>query len=313
LQTEIPRDLPPPVSPPQSPEPEFLSQLFLNEKGLRAGWRLLVYAIFVVGLEIGGGTVLQHLLLPESGSVLPGKLMAQELFSFGVVFGAALIMGLIEQRPVGSYGLPLQSAFGKLFWLGFLMGLVEVSTLMGLITVFGGYSFGSIELHGLAILRAGFLWAAFFLIVGLYEEFQFRGYTQFTLGDGIGYWPAAVLLSLGFGGVHLFNPGEKRLGAAAVVMIGLLFAFALRRTGNLWLAVGWHASFDFGETFLYSVPNSGLVFPGHLSGASLHGPAWLTGGSVGPEGSVFSFLTTGILFLVVHWLYPALNTPPPRR
>jgi membrane protease YdiL (CAAX protease family) len=101
------------------------------------------------------------------------------------------------------------------------------------------------------------------------------------------------------------------VGAAGVVMIGLVFAFALRRTGNLWLVVGWHASFDFGETFLYSVPNSGIVLEGHLSNASLHGARWLTGGTVGPEGSVFSFLTMGILALAIHVLFPSPKTQLP--
>src|SRR5437879_7890067 len=96
------------------------------------------------------------------------------------------------------------------------------------------------------------LWAVFFIFVGLVEEFLFRGYTQYTLADSIGFWPAAIVLSCLFGAVHLGNPGEGWAGAAGVVAIGLIFAFALRRTGNLWLAVGWHASFDFGETFLYS-------------------------------------------------------------
>jgi len=93
-------------------------------------------------------------------------------------------------------------------------------------------------------------------------------------------------------------------------MIGLVFAFALRRTGNLWLAVGWHASFDFGETFLYSVPDSGIVFQGHLSNATLHGPDWKTGGTAGPEASVFSFLVMGILAVVIHYLFPAKEPEP---
>ena len=65
-----------------------------------------------------------------------------------------------------------------------------------------------------------------------------------------------------------------------------------------------HASFDFGETFLYSVPDSGLVFPGHLSNSTISGPAWLTGGSVGPEGSVFDFVMLVLFFFVIHLLYP---------
>ena len=105
--------------------------------------------------------------------------------------------------------------------------------------------------------------------------------------------------------MHLLNPGEGWVGAAGVVSIGLIFALGLRRTGNLWMVVGLHAAFDFGETFLYSVPNSGIVFDGHLSDASLHGPKWLTGGSVGPEGSVFSFLTMAILAIAIHFLFPA--------
>jgi len=144
----------------------------------------------------------------------------------------------------------------------------------------------------------------------LFEEFLFRGYTQYTLAESIGFWPSAVVLSLLFGRVHLGNPGESWPGVAGVIMIGLVFAFALQRTGNLWLVVGWHASFDFGETFLYSVPNSGIVFQGHLSNASLHGADWKTGGSAGPEASVFSFLITGVLAIVIHFLFPAKKTEP---
>jgi len=286
------------------------SGIFLNEKGLRAGWRLLIYAAFVAALGFGGGMVLQHFIRPTRGVFSPRYLFAGEIFSLVVVFGAALIMSRIEHRSPGVYGLPANGAFGKLFWEGFLIGLVEISALVGLISAFGGYSFGALALHGSGILRWAIVWAIFFVFVGFFEEFLFRGYTQFTLADGIGFWPAAILLSGSFGYVHLKNPGEGPIGAAAVMMIGLVFALTLRRTGNLWLAVGWHASFDFGETFLYSVPNSGMVFEGHLSNALLHGAKWLTGGTVGPEGSVFSFLTMGILALVVHRLYPAKSSNP---
>ena len=302
---------PSPTPPFQAPPREgILSKIFLNDKGLRAGWRLLIYAAFVAGLGFGGGLVLRQFVRPSQGVFSPGYMFIQEAFSFSVIFAAAVIMAQIERRSVGVYGLPIRGAFGKLFWQGCLVGLVEVSALVGLIAAFGGYSFGDVALHGKELLRWGILWAVFFVFVGLFEEFLFRGYTQYTLADGIGFWPAAVVLSCSFGAVHLGNPGEGWVGAAGVVAIGLIFAFALRRTGNLWLCVGWHASFDFGETFLYSVPNSGIVFQGHLSNASLHGAKWLTGGTVGPEGSIFSFLTMGILAVAIHLLFPAKKTEP---
>lgn len=235
----------------------------------------------------------------------PKIILVEELLGFAVVYGAALILAKIEHRPVGNYGLPLSSGAGKDFAQGCVFGICEISTLIGLIALFGGYSFGSLAIHGVELLRWAAEWAVIFLVVGLFEEFAFRGYTLHTLARGIGFWPAAILLGLYFGFEHSHNPGESFAGEAGVFLIALLFAFTLRRTGTLWLAVGWHAAFDFGETFLFSVPDSGAVFPGHLSNATLHGPTWLTGGATGPEGSVFSFAVMLILAIVFHFLYPS--------
>ncbi len=66
----------------------------------------------------------------------------------------------------------------------------------------------------------------------------------------------------------------------------------------MWFALGLHASFVYGETFIYSVPNSGFPSYGHLLNATLHGPRWLTGGSVGPEASVMMFVVLALLFSV---------------
>jgi len=75
-----------------------------------------------------------------------------------------------------------------------------------------------------------------------------------------------------------------------VVSIGMFFCLTLYRTGNLWFAVGFHAFWDWGQTYLYSVPDSGTMEPGHLMRPLFNGPDWLTGGSVGPEASVLCFV-----------------------
>jgi len=238
-----------------------------------------------------------------------GSIFLSELIGFASAFGAAVAMSFVERRAIGVYGLPVSGAFGKLFWQGCLLGIVEISLLIGLISAFGGYSFGPLALHGPEILRWAVLWALCLLFVGLFEEFLFRGYSLSTLVSGIGFWPAAVVLSLLFAAVHLQNSGEGFIGVAAVFVVGMLWCFTIRRTGSLWFAVGMHAAFDFGETFLYSVPDSGMLLPGHLSNATMQGPAWLTGGSVGPEASVFDFLLLFIFFYVIHRLYPAVPAP----
>jgi len=296
----------PQISPP-SP-----TNIFRNERGLRAGWRILIYILIVMLFSTALNLALDKIFhLPKTSSPAPGQMLLVEFLLFLVVWLPACLMAWIEHRYVSDYGLPLASAFGKLFWQGCALGVAEIVALMGCIAVFHGYSFGSLNIHGAAIFKWAIFWGIFFIVVGLFEEFAFRGYLQFTLADGIGFWPAAWILSLSFGAVHLMNTGESPVGALSVAVIGIIFAFTLRRTGNLWFLVGWHAAFDCGETFLFSVPNSGNVFEGHLSNATLHGPVWLTGGSVGPEGSVFSFITMAAAALFIHKVFPASSYREP--
>ena len=266
---------------------------------------MLIYSAFVAALGFGAELLIFQFAASERGAFDIRYQFVQEFAQFAVVFCAALVMARIEKRRAGVYGLPADGAFKGLFWQGCLFGLCEVSALIGLIALCGGYSFGSLALHGTEVLRWGASWAVFFLVVGLNEEFLFRGYTQFTFADGIGFWPAGVALSILFGLLHLPNHGETKWGVTGVMVVGLFWCFTLRRTGSLWFAVGMHASFDFGETFLYSVPDSGYLFPGHLSNATLHGPGWLTGGRPGPEASVFDFLILILSFYIFHRIYPA--------
>jgi CAAX protease family protein len=284
---------------------EFRGNLFWNETGLRAGWRLLIYlALFFVFM------VVSTYLLPlfshlTRGLAFPVYQFLGEFAGFLDAFLAAWIMSRLEQRPVGVYGLPARGTLGKQFWLGCLFGFCEICTLIGLIAAFGGYSFGSLAEHGEAIAKWALFWSVCFLAVALFEEFFFRGYSLYTLTEGIGFWPAAILLAVSFGLVHKRNPGENWIGLAGVVFVGLFWSFTVKRTGSLWFALGMHATFDFGETFLFSVPDSGMIFPGHLSNATLHGPSWLTGGTPGPEGSVIDFLILGVFFFVFDRMYPA--------
>lgn len=273
---------------------------------------LIRIGIFVL-LSYSISAVLQLFVPRNAVSSLPFfaplRLAIAETIPFLGTFVAAFLMALVERRKFGDYGLPARrDAFAK-FLQGALFGFAEISAVIGVIAAFGAYHFGSLAVHGLDLLRWAAFWAVFFLIVGLYEEFSFRGYPQFTLSQSAGFWPAAFVLSCAFGAVHLGNPGENKVGIAGIVLTGLFWCFTLRRTGTLWFAVGMHASFDFGETFLYSVPDSGAVFPGHLSNATLAGPAWLTGGSAGPEGSILDFIALLIFFYVFNRWYPASAKP----
>jgi membrane protease YdiL (CAAX protease family) len=303
---------PQPLTPSAVPEakPAFLHPIFIGPEGLRAGWRFTIYLaaffalLFLISLVTKSFLHLHPHQKPPVWVFLLG-----EMESLVAAIVPALVIARFEKRPFGVYGLPSQGAFGKQFWIGLVWGICAITLLLAVMRGVGVFYFGGLALHGTRILKFAAFWGVLFLVVGFFEEFITRGYTQFTLARGMGFWPAAVLLSAAFGAVHLGNPGEAWVGALAAASIGLFFCLTLRRTGTLWFAVGMHASWDWGESFLYSVPDSGQVAPGHLLSSSFHGARWLTGGSVGPEGSVFVFVLIAGMWLLFDRLYPAGYAP----
>jgi membrane protease YdiL (CAAX protease family) len=221
------------------------------------------------------------------------------------LIAAAWLMTLIEKRSFADYYLPPSQAFGKRFWQGIPYGFAMLSLLLVLIAAFRGFSLGNMALSGADAMKFGAAYGAAFILVGIFEEFSFRGYMQSTLTSGIGFWGAAVILSIVFGAIHLQNLGEAWIGAFMAGSFGILAAFSLKRTGNIWFPIGMHAAWDWGETYFYSVPDSGFLAKGHLLNSTFHGAKWLTGGSVGPEGSVFAFVVLVIGGVGIHFLFPA--------
>jgi len=208
------------------------------------------------------------------------------------------IMARVEHRKFGEYGLPLRLAFKKEFWFGSLLGFGAISGTLLTMFLLHGFRIAGLAIHGRTVLSSLVAWLVTFLLVGVFEEFGFRGYIQYTLSSGIGFWPAALVISGLFGLVHfLADSNESVVGSVAVVMFGLLLSLFLRRTGNLWCSVGFHMAYDWGQTFFYGVPDSGVVPYHNLLNSTRSGPLWLTGGAVGPEASVLTpiALTVGAL------------------
>jgi uncharacterized protein len=293
------------IIPLERPLLEPPSTILIGPEGLRAGWRLLLYVLMWRALRM-----LLRIMLADIEPHVELKLWLElmaEWGSFATVTLPAVVMGWIERRPFGDYGLPRRGAFGKPFWIGLAWGITAITVLMVAIGGVGDFSLGRIALHGGRMLRFAAFWGAFFIAVGLFEDFLLRGYTQFTLTSAIGFWPSAGLLSTVFAALHFWNPGETWIGLLAVAVIGLFFCLTLRRTGSLWFAIGFHASWDWGESFLYSVPDSGSTVTGHLLRSALHGSRWITGGTVGPEGSVLVFVVIGLAWMAFDRMYPEVK------
>ena len=306
-----------------SPEPSFIRFIFLGTEGLRAGWGLaLMLTLYtalgsVVGLRfwwLPG----EHASLPRvAQSILWQDMLLGDGIAFLCVLIATWIMSRIEGRPIGQYGFGGRRRIAH-FGAGFAWGLVFLSLLVAALWAGGLLVFDGRLLAAIPALQYGALWLLVFLTVGLVEEYLTRGYLQFTLTRGLrslyglflgakhrdlfGFWTAAVIMSLFFGLGHSGNPGETPLGLAAAGLIGLIFCLTLWRTGSLWWALGFHASWDWAQSFLFGVADSGTMVQGHLFATHPTGKVLLSGGATGPEGSALILplivAITGVVMLI---------------
>ena len=289
---------------PSARRPFELRDVFFGTQGLRAGWGLLIFGALseaIVGLLF---LALQRMMkLPDNPSWTPGLLLAGEGVQLAIALLATAALGRLEKRSFADYGVPLRSAFGGLFWEGALWGILSIAAVIGMMALAGGYTVSGLNVHGAVALRSTLLWALAFLAIGVAEEIYFRGYPLATLTRGIGFWPAALLLSAIFGALHYFQkPMETWMDFASVGLIGLFFCWSIRRTGNVWFAIGWHFTYNFGSMFVCGSPNTGnrgQPIADHLLASSFHGPQWLTGGPMGPEASALMFVVTAALFVAL--------------
>jgi uncharacterized protein len=274
---------------------------------------IIVLVAAVLVLAVAG--VVSAMLLRASGladrhllvrSMSPA-LVAQSSYPFvAAVLVATTVMARSERRSPWSYGLAGRHGFG-LFAAGAGWGFLALSALIGLLAVTGHIAVGGPTNPPLVALRFAAEWALAFLGVGLFEETFARGYLQGRLSRAIGFWPAAVLLSILFGAGHYSNTGETATGLIGAGTVGLVFCYSLWRSGSLWWAIGFHAAWDWAQSYFYGTHDSGMASKGALLTSHPAGADWLSGGTAGPEGSALVFMILIAVVLVIRWTL----TPPP--
>jgi membrane protease YdiL (CAAX protease family) len=318
-------ELIPSTAPAPSPQPSTLRRIFVGKDGLRAGWSLLIFIALMVALGFSANRIAHKIYPSAPKSVTPGMevppsfLVIGEALPFFLVLLVTWIMSRIERRHNSVYGLGGSRKL-PLFFAGLAWGVTCLSLLVLTLWKTGLLVIDSRLLFGSEALRYGAIWLFGFLFVGLLEEYLVRGYLQYTLTRGLaglyqsifktrhsaalGFWTAAVMFSILFGLGHGSNPGESPIGLLAAGLAGFVFCFSLWRTGSLWWAIGFHASWDWGQSFLYGVADSGMMAQNHLLATHPVGKPILSGGATGPEGSIFIVAVLGLVSLIIVFTLP---------
>jgi membrane protease YdiL (CAAX protease family) len=288
------------------------------------------HAAAVVAAKTGKPAVPVAPLAPNPNPSEPQPLASMiivEAVVFGIFLLLSLLMAKIEHRKLSAFGLGGIHSVSRTL-IGALWGIISISLLIGALRAFHFLTFDSLLDHGPKILLFGALQLLGFFLVGLTEEYSMRGYLQFTLTRGmvsignlisrryarsIGFWIASLFTSILFFYLHTRNPGETPLGLFQVFLAGMLFVVALWRTGSLWWGIGFHCTWDWGQSFLYGTPDSGGLIQGRLFATHASGNPLFSGGTTGPEGSILCIpillFAIAVLFFTRPSPLPALELP----
>jgi membrane protease YdiL (CAAX protease family) len=267
----------------------------------RLRWLQLILGVvlfLIAELVMGVITVLASLL--AGGDAASGP--AGWALLLGAVIAAAIAIGgfLLIVGPVGrSPGIALRGP-GKLAELvvGLVIGTALISVSVALIALLGSYRVTGFSASPQLLAPLGIGIGAGFL-----EEIFFRGVLLRLIDAWMGSWGALVLTSIVFGLIHLTNEGASAANALGLVIeAGILLGAAYLLTRRLWLAIGIHIAWNAVQAGVFSSVVSGTGQQNGLLAAEISGPTWLTGGSMGIEGSAVTVLVglaAGVVLLVL--------------
>lgn len=274
-----------------------MTRVFWNadEKRLRAGWRIALFFFAVASAGLGLIYLAQLLL---GGRPAPG--LTRELVMVGslaIAATALLPLGrrLLDRRSTISLGLRFDGTAVKDLVFGWLLSGVMAGGFFVALYLLGGVTVEGASWSSGAFIAPLLLSFFLYVLVGWWEELFFRGYIFDNLRAGLGLAMAIGVSCLIYGLVHSANPNATVLSTLIIVGFGFLRLFGLLSTRQLWLSMGMHMGWNFfqGSVFGFAASGQGSF---KLLTLTLDGPAWLTGGDFGPEGSI---LILPILVLAV--------------
>lgn len=242
--------------------------------------------VIVVGAALIGSLAVQAV----AGNWLLSLVVGLAAAAFGV-FAYAWAIRTTERRAAVEVGL---AGAGGALGRGLLLGVLMFGAVIASIAVGGGYR---VEDTGSVAAAVGLIGLVAAGAVG--EELMFRGLLFRLVEKRTGTWVALAVSSVAFGAMHLANPDATLWGVIAIAIeAGAMLGAAYAATRTLWLPIGLHIAWNFAAAGIFGTVVSGSDMPQGLLRGVTSGPAILTGGEFGPEGSSYAVLAGSLLTAV---------------
>jgi uncharacterized protein len=218
------------------------------------------------------------------------------LFLLIVGYAGMGYAGQRQREPIKAMGLVRRPGWGREFALGSAIGWAGMVACVLPIAVIGGLVVTLYTTQRQFALI--FLDLAVLAIAALGEEVAFRGYPFQRLIDATNPTIATIFVSLLFGFIHLGNPGATFASTTVTVLAGFLLSICYLRTRALWVAWGFHFTWNATMGVIFGLPISGITSFSPVVASNTVGPLWITGGDYGPEGSLICAIVILVLIFV---------------
>jgi len=285
-----------------------------NSRTLRAGWRILMFVVFFVPLNLGLTFGVREIL----GSLKGGGTLWFTLLGISATIAAYITRKYIDKESFISLGLKLDKmaildVFSGVINSAIIMASIYFTMLLTGLIEFTGFSWWtdssspdiSFSLAVMPIILAVF-WEL--VVVAWWEELVFRGIIFQNMIKGLGLIWAVIISSILFGLVHAGNPDATLMSTLMIAFITPQLIYAYLKTGQLWLPIGLHLGWNFFQASVFGFASSGQASPTMITQNPI-GPDWLSGGAFGAEGSILVIPFTIASVYLIHWWVKATRDP----
>ena len=177
------------------------------------------------------------------------------------------------------------------FGLNIIIALVAIAT-------------GSAKLHyeGLGLGTFVLLLIAVLVQSGA-EELVARVFIYQRLRKDFPKWPAIAILGNGlfFLLMHIGNPGVTFRSLLLMVLVSIMYSLVVYYFDSMWVPIVAHATWNFTQSILLGLPNSGLVFPVSMFKLDAGTANFAFDPVFGLEGSILTLIIHCILCLGLYY------------
>lgn len=304
--------------------------MFKNKEGkVRSGWKIsavtvVIYAIImflgiVAGIVVGiflissGDFSYSTMEYSEYGKTIMNNLNLILMFVQELVFIFTPIIAwkFIMKRPLSNMGIRPIKNHSKELLVGLLFGIVSITIVFCALILSGNAEVDSWRLN---FSGDTVIYLLFFISVGFAEEIFGRGFILSTLRQTRNIPVIVIISSVLFAVMHSLNPGIGPIPYLNLTLVGVLFAYIYLKSNNIWMAIGYHITWNYFQGNVFGFKVSGIDTTGLITTLNKNDNI-LNGGKFGPEGGLFvtAVLLLGFLFVKLYYKnrpFDFLSTEP---